>query len=325
MADPNQSEPIRSLLAVWPGMGNVAVGAGLYLATRLDMKLVHELPPRDHFDLQHIEVRHGMIEPVRLPRSLIYEMRHPAGTNELLVFVGEAQPTNNRYAFCHRLLDFALDRGVNRLFTFASLATQLHPSQDPRVFCVATDRSLLEQMSQLEVKTLEEGQIGGLNGVFLAAGAERGVPGASLLGEIPFFAAGIPNPKASRAVLDTFATLAGLDIDTRDLAEQAKQVDEHLLQILERLTESAQSESGESPFPTFDPEHAGGSEHARDEAPEEPAPPTLDYASREHIERLFNEARQDRSRALHLKKELDRLGVFDQYEDRFLDLFKRAE
>ena len=317
MAETPQPQPIKSLLAVWPGMGNVAVGAGLYLATQLDMKLIHELPPRDHFDLQHIEVRHGLIEPVRLPRSLVYEMKRPQGSNELLVFVGESQPSNNRYAFCHRLLDYALDKGVNRLFTFASLATQLHSSQEPRVFCVATDRTLLEQMSQLEVKTLEEGQIGGLNGVFLAAGAERGIPGASLLGEIPFFGAGIPNPKASRAVLETFSTLAGLDIDTQGLAQQAKQVDEHLLQLLERLTESAQSEAGDPSFPAPD--------HAPDDQPDEPATPPLDCAAREHIEQLFNEARQDRARALHLKKELDRLGVFDQYEDRFLDLFKRAE
>lgn len=320
MADPTPPAPqIKSLLAVWPGMGNVAVGAGLYLAAKLDMKLVHELPPRDHFDLQHIEVRHGLIEPVRIPRSLIYEMRETRGRNELLVFVGESQPTNNRYAFCHRLLDYALEQGVNRLFTFASLATQLHPTQEPRVFCVASDRALLEQMSQLEVKTLEEGQIGGLNGVFLAAGAERGIPGVSLLGEIPFFAAGIPNPKASRAVLETFSTLAGLEIDTSDLADQARQVDQHLVQLLERLTESGQIEGEEGAEPTFPGPEAG------EEPAHEPEPPALDYASRERIETLFNEARQDRSRAIQLKNELDRLGVFDQYEDRFLDLFKRAD
>lgn len=318
---PPENQPIKSLLAVWPGMGNVAVGAGLYLATKLDMRLVHELPPRDHFDLQQIEVKDGMVAPVRLPRSVIYELRNPQDGNELLVFVGEAQPSFARYAFCHRILDYALERGVNRLFTFASLATQLHPSQYPRVFCCATDKNLLEQMSQLEVKILEEGQIGGLNGVFLAAGAERRLPGVCLLGEIPFFAAGIPNPKASKAVLDTFATLSGLDVDTTALAEQGEQVDEHLIQLLERLTEAARQEAGEPPFPT--PEQ---SEFQSDQEPSaEPSKPTLDYATRSRIERLFEEARQDRSKAFALKGELDRLGVFDQYEDRFLDLFKRAE
>lgn len=44
-----------------------------------------------------------------------------------------------------------------------------------------------------------------------------------------------------------------------------------------------------------------------------------------HIERLFEEATQDRSKAYELKRELDRLEVFADYEDRFLDLFKKPE
>jgi len=31
----------------------------------------------------------------------------------------------------------------------------------------------------------------------------------------------------------------------------------------------------------------------------------------------------DRSKAKEFKQELDRLGVFKEYEDRFVDLFKR--
>jgi hypothetical protein len=41
--------------------------------------------------------------------------------------------------------------------------------------------------------------------------------------------------------------------------------------------------------------------------------------------RLFEKAREDRSKAYELKGELDRLGVFDLYEDRFLDLFKKPD
>jgi hypothetical protein len=40
------------------------------------------------------------------------------------------------------------------------------------------------------------------------------------------------------------------------------------------------------------------------------------------IERLFEEAEQDRSKAYELKRKLDQLDVFKEYEDRFLDLFK---
>ena len=40
-----------------------------------------------------------------------------------------------------------------------------------------------------------------------------------------------------------------------------------------------------------------------------------------HIETLFEDASADRDKALELKAELDRCGVFKDYEDRFLDLF----
>jgi hypothetical protein len=43
------------------------------------------------------------------------------------------------------------------------------------------------------------------------------------------------------------------------------------------------------------------------------------------IEQLFEEAQRDRSKALLLKQELDRWGLFSMFEDRFLDLFGRDQ
>ena len=51
---------------------------------------------------------------------------------------------------------------------------------------------------------------------------------------------------------------------------------------------------------------------------------TLDLETRMRIEELFRAAHENRTQAVVLKRELDRLGVFNQYEDRFLDLFKKA-
>ena len=69
-------------------------------------------------------------------------------------------------------------------------------------------------------------------------------------------------------------------------------------------------------------------QHARaEEEGYSPEPMDEDRISREDercIEELFDQARQDRSKAYELKRELDRLDVFKDYEDRFLDLFKKA-
>ena len=45
----------------------------------------------------------------------------------------------------------------------------------------------------------------------------------------------------------------------------------------------------------------------------------------ERLQEEMGDTSRDRTKAVGLKQDLDRLGVFSQFENRFLDLFKRAE
>lgn len=321
-----QDKREKWLIAAWPGMGNVGVGACAYLLSKLTATMIHELPAGEHFDQNHIEVKDGLATPGRLPRSMFFQWSHPENHRDFLLFLGEAQPNQNGYALCRDVLDFAASKGVSRVITFAAMATQLHPSDDPNVFGIATDGEGIRQLQSLEVALLKEGEITGLNGVLLAAAIERGLPGLCLLGELPYFAAGVPNPKASKAVLEVFSTMTGMTLDFAELNEQAKAVEQGLIQLLEKLQDAAgQQGEGEEGFDIPDVARMGEDDEpevGKDDSEEES---TLDEATRARIESLFTAAKQDRSKAVHLKQELDRLGVFKQYEDRFLDLFKQGE
>jgi proteasome assembly chaperone (PAC2) family protein len=323
-------------------MGNVAVIAAGYLVQELEMRPVTELFPRGHFDIQQVTVKEGVIVPPHMPRSVIYKWKNPnPGGRDLYVFLGEAQPTSGTYAFAHELLDRAAELNIERVITFASLASQLHPSGEPRVVGAATDQQMLDELRRLEIRTLEDGQIGGLNGVLLGAASQLGLSGLCMLGEIPFFAAAVPNPKAAAAVLGAFNILAGVDIDMDELHGHAKAVEEALVELMERMKQSdraidleemedeeeAEIEEGgdatgtiEKSEPTFESSDSG-------KKPVSEASPrvALDVSTRNRIEQMFVDARKDRNRAMRLKDELDRLGAFKQYEDRFLDLFKRAD
>jgi proteasome assembly chaperone (PAC2) family protein len=317
------TKPRPWLIAAWPGMGNVAAIAAGYLVESLEMKPVAELSPRGHFDIQTVKVHSGVVRRPRLPRSLFYRWENPrANGRDLLVFLGEAQPSVGAYQFTHELLDKAQKFDVERVVTFASLASQLHPAADPRVAAVATDKGTLAELEKLEIRPLQDGEIGGLNGVLLGAAAEHGLTGICLLGEIPFFAAGVPNPKGALVALRAFSALSGVKLDTADLERHAKDVEEALLDLMERMKEEArqqaQTEMGESE--EFTQEE---SEEPQTEKTPEPSP-ALDFATRQRIEQMFEEARKDRSRGMRLKEELDRLGVFRLYENRFLDLFRKA-
>jgi proteasome assembly chaperone (PAC2) family protein len=302
------------LVAVWPGMGHVAISAGYYLIAKLDMDAVAEFSPRELFDVEHVEVKKGLIKTGRLPRSRFFTWKDPKGERDLVVFIGEAQPPIGRYAFCKRLVEFAAELGVERVFTFAAMATQMRPEDDSRVFTAATDAATLAQLRELDLQVLEEGQIGGLNGVLLGAAAEAGMHGGCLLGEMPHVFVQFPFPQASLAVLSAFRKLANVEIDLSELAQQAEgtghKLEEILTQVEHTIEEQQQQQQGED----------GGEEEFNVQPAEEPR---VSAEDEQRIEHLFEQARQKRSKAYELKGTLDRLGVFDLYEDRFLDLFKR--
>jgi hypothetical protein len=97
-------------------------------------------------------------------------------------------------------------------------------------------------------------------------------------------------------------------VDFAELAEQARITERHLGALLARVEQSLGQEG-----PAED-------EGYGTEAAEEIRPPR---AENQRIEELFEQAVKDRSKAFELKQELDRLGLFKEYEDRFLDLFKK--
>ena len=230
------------LVAVWPGMGHVAISAGYYLMAKLGMHLLAELSAQDLFDVEHVEVKGGLIHTGRLPRSRFFVWNDPRGKHDIVVFIGEAQPPRGKYAFCLSLIEFARGLGVERVFTFAAMATQMHPKADSRVFGAATDEESLAELKRLELEILEDGHIGGLNGVVLGVAADHGLRGTCLLGEMPHIFTQLPFPKASLAVLEVFTTIADIEIDFTELSEQAREMERKLGELLAQVERAYEHE-----------------------------------------------------------------------------------
>lgn len=323
------------LIAVWPGMGNVALAAGSYLVETLGARPLGLLRAEPHFDVDRAQVRGGIVQPARMPQNKLYGWKDPAGRRDLVIFVGEAQPSFQSFGFSQTLLAAAERLGVKRVVTFAAMVTNAHPSAPSRVFRVATSEALASEVegSCPGLVVLDDGEISGLNGTFLASAAQSGRDAVGLLGEVPEIGVGVPYLKASLAVLEAFQRLSGVAFDLRELRAQAERVEKGLVELLGRVTrlpaamlpdllsrlakehqeaQEAQAEtSGEGALPAAG--EGDEDEPERGLAPEAVA----------QIEELFLRAAGDRKRALELKDVLDRQGVFGEYEDRFLDLFRR--
>jgi len=304
------------LVAAWPGMGRVGHVAASYLIEVLGAEALAEIPSEPYFELQAIELKQGLVQERELPKSVFHGWKNPGGRPDLVIFTGDLQPAQHGYRFCEELLGIALELGVSRVFTFAAIGTPMLPGSRPRVLAGATSKALLREARENDIEVLEDGHIRGLNGVLLEAARSKGMGGICLLGEFPYFASTISNPRAASAILRVFTRMAGIEVDLAPLDVQAEQVDRTLVELLEQLKSQS-----------FDPSLGAAERGEPGEHPDYPtkAEEELDPESAARIEELFRRAAEDRSEALALKAELDRLGVFKRYEDRFLDLFKNAE
>ncbi len=148
--------------------------------------------------------------------------------------------------------------------------------------------------------------------MLLGVAAEIGLRGACLLGEMPHIFAQLPFPKASLAVLQAFATIARITIDYTELAQQSKQMEQKLGELLAQVEHALTQQ-------------APADEESVQVQPEESPEEEIDAEDERRIEELFIQAQKDRAKAYELKHELDRLGVYRTYEDRFLDLFKKPD
>ena len=297
------------MVAAWPGMGHVALTAAYYLMAKLEMKMLVEYQATELFDVDHVTVNKGLVQPFRYPKSQFFGWKNPGEGPDLILFIGEAQPPQGRYNFCRKLIDYAQQMAVSHVVTFAAFATNIGLQDQGRVIAASIDHETLGRLVEQEVQLLSGGSISGMNGILLGVAAERHMSGGCLLGELPHMFAGVPYPKASLNVLRLFSKLTDLEIDLAELSLEADRIQKHLTEAvsqLKHLEQGAQRQANEEEE-TFlpDPLDVG----------------KLSEEDQARLDLLFREAEIDRSKAYELKRLLDELEVFREYEDRFLDLF----
>ncbi len=122
--EPKLEKPL--FVGVWPGMGHLAISAGYYLMAKLGMHMLGEFSAIELFDIDHVEVKAGLIHGGRMPRARLFAYDDPEGRQDLIVFIGEAQPPLGKFAFCRKLIETVKTLGVEQVYTFAAMATPMH-------------------------------------------------------------------------------------------------------------------------------------------------------------------------------------------------------
>ena len=306
-----------ALLAAWPGMGNVAVTAVSYLKKQVGAKPLGEMNDFDFFAPTGATISNQLIQSPTKAVNQFYYYQSPSKETDLLIFIGSMQPIPHReYEFAKAILEAAVQFDVQTVYTTAAAPSDMRFHDTPRVFAVPNERSMVNQISEYHVHFMSEGNIAGLNGLLIAAASEIGIQGLCLLGEIPFFTAQMDFPRASLKVLDVLTKLLKLKIDLLDLELYVSQKEREIEPLADLLAKNDHSKNKP-------PVQAEDKSMMKAVPQEEPIP----KAVRSRVEKLFEQAEFDRTykSKMQLKEELDKWGLFDEYLDRFLDLFKKDQ
>lgn len=304
-------------IACWPGMGEVAIRTGMFLKEALDFQPFAEIRNSGFFAPQGIISQDGVAEFPHIDEGTFYVYKDPNKKQDIVLFLSEAQPPMDKaHAFATMLADFIVSIKAKLVFTFASLPQPIEYTKDSSVWAVVSDEQLLDEVKNYSINVLPEGHISGLNGLLVGVVKELGIHGLCLLAEIPFYTVQIENPKATKAILDVMAKYFSLELDLDQLNSKAQSLESEISRLISYI-KGEDVEEGE------DIEEAPLSEDDIMKIRSELARfPQLPKSVSTKIEELFTKSKEDIYHAQELKKILDHWGVYKDYEDRFLDLFK---
>ena len=183
-AKPKLKAPV--MIAAWPGVGNVAMLLANYLLDKLDFKDLAEIDASLFFDPIGVLAREHIIEAPQFPQSHFYYWKNKKGAHDIILFIGDDQPDVKIYDFAGCVLDFAQYYGVERVYTCAAAITNIHFTEQPKVWAVATNKLLLEELRRFELLQKGSIQIAGLNGLLLGLAKERDFNGVCVMTEVPW-------------------------------------------------------------------------------------------------------------------------------------------
>lgn len=315
------------LIVAWPGMGEVAFKAASYLVENLKAEEFASIPPEEYFYLTSSVVQEGVLGLPDLPSGVFYYWKNPSTkkslsadsleakpqVNDLVIFISNSQPDLIRAeVYCEKIVTFAKTLKIKKIISFAAMPQPIDHTQVPNVWLTTTTKDLVNIFKKFNLNVLSEGQISGMNGLFLGIAKKFGFEGFCLLGEIPLYTIQIENPRTISVVLGALAKILNLKLDLNKLSEQAHAMEEEINKLLDYLKLG-------TPLGPIGEEEIEKIKKSLSQLTK------LPVSIKEKIEKLFSVSKNDISKANELKRELDKWNVYKEYEDRFLDLFKKPK
>jgi predicted ATP-grasp superfamily ATP-dependent carboligase len=262
-----------------------------------------------------IVVDSGVAHFPETPQSVFYHTHNP----DLVIFESNAHAGGDHdIEIMRAILELAKELNTSRIYTAAALPQSISHSALPQILFACNNQNLKSELEKKNISPMSEGLISGLNGLLLGFAAANGIDAVCLLATIPAYAAGLTYPKAALEIVKKFAEISDADINVEELQQEVENADPMFADVEERLKDFFSSGLDGPDIDTGSEVEKLSTDDVKVEKNKEDVPKIV----MDRIERMFNSAVNDKSKAQALKSELDKWGLYKLYEDRFLDLFE---
>jgi proteasome assembly chaperone (PAC2) family protein len=204
----------------WVDAGSGGTGGVRHLISNMKSQKLAEIDSEEFYSFTDTRPLVSIVgageRAIHWPRGEFHGVVLEEHANDLLLFVAP-EPNLQWRAYASVMLDGMQHFGVQSMMCIGSIFGAVSHKGDVRMTGWANDERLTETLTQHNVAfTNYEGPTGFVT-VLLSEAEKRGLPSLAVYGFAPNYIQGVPNPRVSHALLQTFSSITGVPLDLREL------------------------------------------------------------------------------------------------------------
>ena len=316
------------LFAGWPEPGNIALNAINYIVQQVNPPVIDTISVKN-MSSPVLLVKDSVGKLRYAPVCRFFQLKRESAYPDIYFFTGSVQFEDERdIKIANRVVKFISEKKINLVVTSSALPLSSPPdSSTPPIIGISNNVLYAKAiLGSLAIPRIRNVELHGLNGGFLGIANEHDIPAICLTVPIPPY---IPNNFAyipgANIVAKNFCHLANFNIDFFDFDRDMAQFNFRMQKMQKDF--SVFFEHIQETFKNMGVKIEGFSERTEDEQSEgagghtghKRIPPEVFRK----IENLFDEVKKDKTKAMWLKNLLDEWGLFERYEDQFLQMFEK--
>ena len=221
----------------WNDAGDAASGAVEHLWETWGAQQLAEIEPEEFVDFSvnrpRIVVEAGVVSSLSWP-STRFGWCSPGPIS--VVLVSAPEPQLRWRAYCEAVLEVAETLGCSSVVTIGSMLSDVPHTRPTPVFTNAHDPALIDALS---LPASHYDGPTGIPGVLQHAAHDAGFDTLSLWSAVPAYAASVPSPMATLALVQEVASIVGVPAPVEDLEIATEEYVDHLDELCEEDEDTA--------------------------------------------------------------------------------------